>query len=406
MSPELYELFWPGAFMAFVYGLLFGSFFNVCIYRVPCHRSIVMPGSHCYSCGTALKLWPDNIPLLSYVMLRGNCRYCGSHFSARYFMVELLSGTLFLLVFLRFGIDWSLPFHWAFVGLLLVGTFTDIDHFILPDGVTVGGLIFALVVACVLGPYSAVTDSYVIARDLYRGMSFLPPDKYAAGWFVGPLWSCAGAFFGWSLLFSVGILGRLMFGKEAMGEGDIKLFAFLGAYLGALNCIWILFLASLIGMNLGLTLLLFHKLMRGDDYDDIGLPAERCTLSAAASDVAQTDGVAQTSGEAVPDVVPEGEAAAAPVLDKPPSIRVARRTSRQLHMVPFGPYIAAGALIVLLCQSEIAALIENSLGITMSSASKRPWAVVVWNGNRAERQRKHEMESRRFVPAGVREDVR
>ena len=110
MSPDTAATVFHVFFMvfSFVMGITWGSFFNVCVYRVPVGKSIVRPGSHCYSCGTFLK-WYDNIPLLSYVLLGGNCRYCGSHFSARYFLVELLSGVLFVLTYLQFGAGITMP---------------------------------------------------------------------------------------------------------------------------------------------------------------------------------------------------------------------------------------------------------------------------------------------------------
>ena len=90
------------AVVSFVFGCIFGSFFNVCIYRIPARKSIIRPGSHCYSCGSPIR-WYDNIPIVSYLLLRGNCRDCGTHFSPRYLGVELLTGLIFLAIYLKSG---------------------------------------------------------------------------------------------------------------------------------------------------------------------------------------------------------------------------------------------------------------------------------------------------------------
>ena len=120
LSPQLYlqstidailmRDFITGLVKAFVFGTIVGSFLNVCIYRIPARKSVVYPGSHCYSCGSPVQ-WYDNVPLLSYVLLRGNCRHCGTHFSPRYFFVELLTGLLFLAVFISFGFRWETGHH-------------------------------------------------------------------------------------------------------------------------------------------------------------------------------------------------------------------------------------------------------------------------------------------------------
>ena len=172
MHDAMDDLFAPGgeiwnfcAVMSVIFGLIWGSFFNVCIYRIPAGKSVVLPGSHCGNCGTFIR-WYDNIPLVSYLLLRGNCRDCGMHFSARYFFVELLTGVLFLGIFLKFGVTWTLPFHLIFASLLFIGIFTDIDHFILPDRFTLGGAAYALVVALILGRHAIIADEMKLTEDI------------------------------------------------------------------------------------------------------------------------------------------------------------------------------------------------------------------------------------------------
>lgn len=321
--------FWFFAVMSFVMGIVCGSFFNVIIYRVPAKKSIVWPGSHCYVCGSFIHGY-DNVPLLSYLWLRGTCRACGTHFSSRYFWIELFTGLLFLAVFWKFGLNVAVPFHWAFVGLLLIGTFTDIDHFIIPDSITLGGLGFALVAALIIPGQVPVAKEYLLVRDFYHALyggptRMAPASSPLLGTF---LWALASAALAWFLLWAVGFIGSVLFRKEAMGAGDVKLFAFLGAYLGAINCIWVLFLSSLLGSVLGLTLLAVHKLVGKDEYEQIELLPERSTP-------------ALSEEEGSPD---QGQ---------PLTFKIARRTSRQLHQLPFGPYIAMAAVLVLFFQDNL-----------------------------------------------------
>jgi leader peptidase (prepilin peptidase) / N-methyltransferase len=351
------ELRWYFATLSFIFGTLVGSFLNVCIYRVPAQRSIVKPGSHCYHCGSPVR-WHDNIPILSYLILRGCCRQCGTHFSSRYAWVELLTGLLFLAVFYQFGYSWAVPFHFAFVGLLIFGTFTDIDHFIISDSVTIGGLVFALVAAALLGMRSVVGDQWLLARDIYAPMQ-LTMERQAASapHFAALPWAVAGAVFGWGMLAGVGALGRVLFRKEAMGGGDIKLFAFLGAYLGALNCVWILFLSAILGSCFGLTLILLHKLFGADEAEEMELVRDPAVkwhdgiVHSRQSRHAETDGLAP--GETITTGSQLMEASVAPADDAPIALRIMRRSSRQMHHFPFGPYIAVAAVIVLLFSREI-----------------------------------------------------
>jgi prepilin signal peptidase PulO-like enzyme (type II secretory pathway) len=292
--------------------------------------------------------------------LQGNCRFCGTHFSPRYFFIELMTGILFLALFLQFGFGISLFAHWAFACLLVVGTFTDIDHYILPDGVTVGGMLFGFAVAAILGNSGIAAQEFRLARDLYE--SFASPallrNSAAAPWFAPLAWSVASAALGWGLLAAVGFAGRILFRKEAMGGGDVKLFAFLGAYLGALNCVWILFLSAVLGSCIGMTLILLHKIMRTDEFEVISLTPDRAVkvhsriAEAPLAATSRRDNllVGQT---AIPAAEILGTLDVPPQPLEPLLLRIARRTSRQLHHFPFGPYIAAAALIVLFFHEPI-----------------------------------------------------
>lgn len=356
MSPDQLDriLYIHWGILTFLMGLICGSFFNVCIYRIPARKSIVAPGSHCYSCGTFLK-WYDNIPLLSYLLLQGNCRYCGSHFSPRYFGVELLTGVLFLFVYWMVGPEWVVLFSLIFTGLLIVGTFTDIDHYIIPDGITIGGLVFALVAALILGRLSIVASEYILARDIYDSFLDKIPVRAAPGRLTVFAWALVSAGFGWGLLAGIGLLGRLLFRKEAMGGGDVKLFAFLGAYLGAVNCLVILFLSAMLGTCIGLTLILAHKLFRKDEFEEIELMPDRRIAPALTVSGGNRDNLLMGDTS-----VPSSEALEETAL-KPISVQIARSTARQLHHFPFGPYIAVAAFLVMLFHDQVNAGVRDLL---------------------------------------------
>ena len=132
------------AVFLFIFGLLIGSFLNVVIYRVPKEMSIIGPGSRCPSCGHDLK-WLDLLPVLSYVFQKGRCRYCGESFSVRYAFVELLTGVLTLLLYLKYGAAFDLVFYMSLVYILIPCFFIDLDHMIIPNGlVMTAGVFFAL----------------------------------------------------------------------------------------------------------------------------------------------------------------------------------------------------------------------------------------------------------------------
>ena len=349
---DIADLGWYFASLSFVLGAIVGSFLNVCIYRVPAKRSIVKPGSHCYQCGSHVA-WYDNVPIVSYLVLRGHCRHCGAGFSSRYMWIELLTGVLFLLFYLKFGLIWALPFHLVVVSLLIFGTFTDIDHFIIADSVTLGGLVFALVAAALLGYRGVVGREWLLARDMVLQTDmFLSPTRPLPPHWQAFAWSLASAALGWGLLWGVGLLGRLLFRKDAMGGGDIKLLGFLGAYLGALNCVWVLFLSAMVGSVLGVSLLVAHRLVGREERTTIELRPEPSTGIPPSEDADSTI----ASGE-------QAQSALANPSDSPAALTltVVRNTARQLHHFPYGPYIPLAALLVLFFHQEVNRYMRESL---------------------------------------------
>lgn len=221
------------ALFTFLLGLIVGSFLNVCIYRVPEGRSIISPASRCPSCGTPIR-WYDNIPVLSFLILGGRCRTCGVRLSLQYPLVELLNAILYLLGLSRVGYD-SVGVTIAYCALissLLVVFFIDLRHQIIPDGITLPGTVIAVVL----------------------GATILP-DPFSRDQVLGLRASLTGALAGGGGFYLIAVAGKLVFKKDAMGGGDIKMMAMLGGVLGWKGVILTTFVGSLIGSVIGITLI-------------------------------------------------------------------------------------------------------------------------------------------------------
>jgi len=208
-------------------GLCVGSFIDVCIHRMPLGMSVFYPPSHCPRCFQKIRM-EDNIPLLSYICLRGRCRVCNSPIPFRSFLVELLSGTIFVVFFyqivIRASNAWTpTPRYGLFAAYVVVAsalvivTFVDAKHFIVPDSISIGG--------AVLGPVVSFACPALQQMAWQRAIVAYPPvDAF--------LKSLVGLAVGAGIVFAIRVFGRLVFRKEAMGLGDVKLMAFLGAWLG------------------------------------------------------------------------------------------------------------------------------------------------------------------------------
>jgi len=213
MTPLLLNLY------IFFVGLCVGSFLNVCIYRIPNERSIVRPASACPGCGTPIR-WYDNIPVVSYILLGGRCRSCKTKVSPRYPIVELLTGLFALVIWIQFGPTWKSLIYFFFIAALLVTTFIDIDHQIIPNEISLPGI------------------------PIGFALSFLPG---------GPTWveSLIGIVVGGGSLWAVIWIYYLLTGRQGMGFGDVKLLAMIGAFTGWRGVLFTIMVSSLIGTIVG-----------------------------------------------------------------------------------------------------------------------------------------------------------
>jgi leader peptidase (prepilin peptidase) / N-methyltransferase len=236
--------------LAFLFGLLIGSFLNVCIYRWPRDLSVVRPRSHCPHC-SRLVAWYDNVPLLSYVLLRGRCRHCGARISPRYPAVEALTGLTFAGAVFALGPTPEAGRLCLLGALLIVLVFADLEQRILPDEVTLGGAALGVI----LSAWIAVPDNTATAVLWLFGAFDVPQAGQSL------IESLAGAIIPALFLWSGGVLYRIVRGREGLGLGDVKLIAMVGAFLGLRGALETLIIGSLAGSVIGL---LYIKLARKD----------------------------------------------------------------------------------------------------------------------------------------------
>jgi leader peptidase (prepilin peptidase)/N-methyltransferase len=215
----------------FLFGLIIGSFLNVCIYRIPRGLSIIIPSSRCPSCTTPIKPL-DNIPIVSYIFLGGKCRHCKARISLRYPLVEFLNAVLYLIVLWKFGFGLHTVVYFIFSSALIVITFIDIDFQIIPDRITLAGIPLGFLAG-----------------------SFLLPDPFVRSSLLGIKESLIGLVSGFGLFYFVALAGSAIFKKDALGGGDIKMMAMVGALMGWKTVILTTFLGSLTGSVFGITLM-------------------------------------------------------------------------------------------------------------------------------------------------------
>ena len=206
---------WIVSALAGLVGLMIGSFLNVCTLRWPEDESVVFPGSHCPKCGEPIR-WYDNVPVLGYVLLRGRCRACREPISLQYPLVELATGLVWAGMFSYAGLSFEALSGTLFLTILFGIALTDARFYIIPDQFSLGGLVLGL------------------------GLAFLPGG-------IDALDALIGAIVGFGLLGSVAVVGKWMLKKDAMGLGDIKMMAMVGAFLGWAGVLLTVFLGALLG---------------------------------------------------------------------------------------------------------------------------------------------------------------
>ncbi|MCH7733462.1 MAG: prepilin peptidase [Candidatus Marinimicrobia bacterium] len=217
--------------LVIIFGLMVGSFLNVCIYRIPREESIVHPRSHCPHCNFQLRFW-ENIPVLSYLFLRGLCSNCKTTISFKYIFVELLTALLFILLYNHYGLTFDFVMSIIFICVILVITFIDIDYQIIPNQLLLVGVIPAV--------YQIISVGFQNSSSYFIG---------AFGLGIGIL--------------LISLMGKVLFKKESMGMGDVKFAALIGLLLGWQNGLLAVFLAFLSSAIIILILLPFSKISFG-----------------------------------------------------------------------------------------------------------------------------------------------
>jgi leader peptidase (prepilin peptidase)/N-methyltransferase len=219
--------FHPLEILSFIVGMCIGSFLNVCIYRLPMAKSIIHPGSMCPSCENPIHFY-DNIPIISYLWLRGKCRFCSTPISIRYPLVEAMSGLLCLGVFLKFGPTVQALIYFLFIATLLAITFIDIDHRIIPNVISLPGI-----------------PIFFLASLALPTLTYLD--------------SLLGILVGGGTLYLVAFAYSILTHKEGMGMGDIKLLAMIGALIGWKGVFFTIFVSSAVGTVSGMVVMLVSR---------------------------------------------------------------------------------------------------------------------------------------------------
>lgn len=288
---------WLGSLIAFVYGTVVGSFLNVCIYRMPAEQSIVNPPSHCPRCDTKLR-GPDLFPLFSFLLLGRKCRYCGAPISWRYFSVELLTGLLWVATYLRYGLSIDVFAYVFFISALLIAFFVDLDEFIIPDQVWIAGIVIGI----------GKDIAHWIGGGLHMAQIPLPFTEVK----IPMLPSLVGAVACFALFYVIAFVSYYVFRPKdeaaredyegAMGGGDVKLAAGIGAVVGLIPALVSFFVAVVLGTVVGVTYVILRA-------------------------------------------------------------RAEKRGMPWRTEIPFGPYMVAGAIAVILIYPQLAALWNGWIGL-------------------------------------------
>ena len=230
---------WFFAIFSFVFGAITGSFLNVCIYRIPEGRSVVFPGSTC-ACGQPIA-WYNNVPILTWLFLRGRASCCGQSFSVRYPAIETLTGLLFYASWVVHPPVVAI-IGFLFIAFLICSTFIDFDHMIIPDRFSIGGMVVGVVLSFCFPALHGVDGAPVVAN------------------FQAGILSIIGALLGAGLVYWIAVLGEIAFRKPAMGEGDVKFVGFIGAFCGWQGAVFSMFGGAFVGSIILLPILLLGRI--------------------------------------------------------------------------------------------------------------------------------------------------
>ena len=294
---DAFPWFIPSVF--FIFGAIVGSFLNVCILRLPRGMSIVSPPSHCFSCGAKIA-WYDNIPILSWFILRGRARCCGAKFSFRYSAIELITACVFLCMALCLPLPKAL-FGAVFASIMIVCTFIDADTLSLPDVVTVGGCIAGALISFA---FPQVQDAYMDGYPYFISM------------IKSLIVSVVGVAVGSGLLYWIRLCAEVLFKREAMGEGDVVLIGCIGAFCGWQGALFAIFGGSVIGCVLVVPYMLFKAAL------------EKCGLSKSGAKEGKEEAKNTNEGALSAD------------------------ESEDDGMIPFGPWLCMGGLIYYMFLSD------------------------------------------------------
>ena len=229
--------YWIEIILIFILGLIVGSFSNVCIYRIPRNESIIYPASHCPKCRSNISP-KDNIPLLSFILLKGRCRNCKSKISIQYPIVELLTGLTYLIIYLIYGLSIQTLIYIILSSALIIIAFIDLNEQIVPDVISLPGIVIGFI------------------------LSFFVP-------YISFINSGLGVVVGGGIILVIGLAGSVIFKKEAMGGGDVKLAAMIGAFLGWKYILISLFLGFFLGALIGI-ILIMSKIKSREDVVPFG----------------------------------------------------------------------------------------------------------------------------------------
>ena len=312
---------WFFPVVAFVFGACWGSFLNVVIYRVPAGKSVVHPGSHC-ACGQPIA-WYDNIPILSWCLLRGKARCCGRHFSFRYPFVELLTATLFVTAWLLLSPQQAVA-GFVFIGLMIAGTFIDLDTMTLPDQITVGGCIVGVLLSFFLPELHGYGgDGPFLLRAMRSGIMGM-----------------VGAAVGSGVILWIALSAEAVLRKEAMGFGDVVLMGCVGAFCGWKGALFAIFGGALLGTVIVIPMMIVQKLF------GLSLPGPGKVVKAGSEGVSAA--LNKEEAEAREKAKQKDASGAKDETSAKASASDEVEEQPQLGMgvaIPFGPWLALGGVI-------------------------------------------------------------